>query len=119
MINNNGEITPESWVVIKIENPKAQDPFLRTIYKVFASWRGGYLDGDMWKINSGIDRIVEDGQTVTFHGYSGSRYVCEKGHYGTGASYTNNVLKGFIEKANEAGATISILPEDTNWMDLV
>lgn len=36
------EIKPDNWLVIKIG---VTDP----IYKVFATWHGGYLDGDSWK----------------------------------------------------------------------
>jgi len=109
---------PEQWVVVKIENPKATDPFLKTIHKVFASWSGGYLDGDSWKMNSGIDRIMEDESTVKFYGYSGSCYECRKGSYGTGTSFPTAVLENYINKAKELGGTMTILPEDTNWMEL-
>jgi hypothetical protein len=109
---------PENWVVIKIENPKEKDPLVRTIYKVFASWAGGYLDGDAWKINSGIDRITEDEYTFKFYGYSGSCYICQKGTYGTGTSFSTGVLTDLIKKVEERGATMTILPEDTDWVDL-
>ncbi len=35
--------TPERWVILKIEGDE-------TYFRVF----GGYLDGDRWKMNSGI-----------------------------------------------------------------
>ena len=110
---------PGRWVVIKIENPNATDPFLRTIYKVFASWTGGYLDGDSWRMNSGIDRITEDETTVNFYGYSGSCYKCHKGagNYSTGTSYTTAILDNFTEVAKKAGVTITIMPEDTDWLN--
>jgi hypothetical protein len=109
---------PEQWVVVKIENPKEKDPFLRTVHKVFASWAGCYTAVDSWKMNSGIDRIMEDESTVKFYGYSGSCYECKKGSYGTGFSYTAGILDNFINKAKDMGARITILPEDTNWMEL-
>ena len=42
---------PDKWVVIKI---------LDNEHKIFASWAGGYLDGDRWKLNSGITKVEED-----------------------------------------------------------
>jgi hypothetical protein len=109
---------PEQWVVVRIENPNTTDPFLRTIHKVFASWIGGYLDGDAWKMNSGIERVTEDDTTVSFYGYSGSCYECVKGTYGTGTSFTTGVLDNYIEKAKAVGASITILPEGTDWLQL-
>ena len=109
---------PEQWVVVKIENPKEKDPFLRTIHKVFASWAGGYDSSTKWKMNSGIDRITEDETAVKFYGYSGSCYECKKGSYGTGLSYTAGILDKFINNAKDIGVSITILPEDTNWIEL-
>ena len=43
--------TPDKWVVLKIEHEG------NIIYKVFASWYGGYLGSDSWKLNSGIKDI--------------------------------------------------------------
>ncbi len=47
--------TPDRWVVVKIDN-NLDTPF----YKVFATWAGGYLDGDRWKLNSGITSMEYD-----------------------------------------------------------
>jgi len=38
---------PHGWVVLKFTNEG--DVF----FKIFASWRGGYLDGDSWRLSSG------------------------------------------------------------------
>lgn len=35
---------PEKWVVVKIEGKD-----IPLVYKVFACWHGGYLNGDSWK----------------------------------------------------------------------
>ena len=41
------EYRPDNWVVIKL---KGDDPH----YRVLAGCSGGYLDGDSWRMNSGI-----------------------------------------------------------------
>ena len=46
--------TPDKWVVIKMS--RAGDVY----HKIFGSWAGGYLDGDRWKMNSGIVSVEED-----------------------------------------------------------
>lgn len=67
---------PDSWVIIKMIGlePNGPDYF----YKVLAGWSGGYLDGDSWRMNSGIDKIVDDGEYWNFVGASGSVYRCHK-----------------------------------------
>jgi hypothetical protein len=67
--------TPDAWVILKIidQTPDAQEP---VIYKVLAGWYGGYLNGDSWKINSGITDYTRYGDRVEFKGYSNSVYQC-------------------------------------------
>ena len=43
--------TPDKWVIIKIGSDSESS------FKVFGSWAGGYLDGDRWRLNSGITKI--------------------------------------------------------------
>lgn len=64
--------TPDNWVILKVI---LED---ETFYKVLAGWSGGYLDGDSWRMNSGIDRVEEDGDYYSFIGASGSVYKCHK-----------------------------------------
>jgi len=66
---------PERWLIIKING---DDPH----YRVLGSWYGGYLDGDSWRMNSGIVRCEEEGELVHFYGASGSKYSCNKNSYG-------------------------------------
>jgi hypothetical protein len=110
--------TPDNWVVLQITNPNATDALLKTFYKVFATWAGGYPDGDSWKINSGVDRVDEDETTVNFHGYSGSCYACKKGTYGTGTGYTTQILDNIIAQAKDNNVTMVVLPDSTDWLNL-
>ena len=102
--------TPDKWVVVKIDN-NLDKPF----YKVFATWAGGYLDGDRWKLNSGIKSVESDDDYYYFIGHSGSCYKCHKKGYGTATSYGEGVLMGMIENASKTNSTVSILSEDTEW----
>ena len=110
--------TPDNWVVLQITNPNAKDTLLKTYYKVFATWTGGYIDGDSWKINSGVDRVDEDEMNVNFYGYSGSCYACKKGTYGTGTGYTTQILDKIIAQATDNDVEMVVLPEDTDWLNL-
>jgi hypothetical protein len=105
------EYTPDRWCVIRIPSPK------ETIYKVFASWGGGYAGSDSWKLNSGITRAVLVDGAWEFEGSSGSVYRCRPGAYGTN-NYGHGVLDSMIRNAKSAGTDIEILSEDTDWAHL-
>ena len=103
---------PDKWVVVKITG-KDTPP----VHKVFACWYGGYLDGDSWKLNSGITAVKENSDYYFFDGSCGSCYACRKGMYGS-TGYGYGVLKNLIDKASNNGITIEILSEDTDWMEI-
>ena len=109
------KILPDKWVVLKI-TPKDSDP----IYKVLASFYGGYLDGDSWRINSGIMRVEDDEQFLYFDGYSGSCYKCPKNinTYGT-SSLSSGIVNNIIsELSNRDVGIVEVLPFDTDWLNL-
>ena len=61
--------SPDKWVILKV----AED-----LYKVLGGWQGGYLDGDSWRLSSGIVKIEDDGDFHLIHNHSGSIYKCHK-----------------------------------------
>lgn len=63
---------PDSWVIIEINHHG------ETLHKVLAGWSGGYLDGDSWRVNSGITKIELIDGYYHFYGESGSVYQCHK-----------------------------------------
>lgn len=89
MMNRNITETPDRWVILRLPDGH---------YKVFGSWAGGYLDGDRWKLNSGIDRVEQDEDFYYFVGFSGSCYRCNKKGYGVATSYSSGVLDGILER---------------------
>ena len=105
------DYSPDRWLIVKIVTPKER------LYKVFASWSGGYGGSDSWKMNSGITRASLVDDRWEFDGYSGSVYSCHKESYGV-SGYNGNVLQNFINKATEIDAVIEIMPGDTNWSNL-
>ena len=98
------EYSPYTWVIIKF---KGDDPH----YRVLGSWSGGYLDGDSWRMNSGITRMDEGGQYYYFFGSSGSCYICNKESYGM-IFHTSMVYENFKEIH---GDNIELMPQDTDW----
>ena len=91
---------PDSWVVLKV--PAG--------YKVLGGWSGGYLDGDSWRMNSGIVSVTEDDHFYNFWGFTGSCYKCPKGGYGLRMS-----TSGIYEQLKDH---VTLMDEDTNWLEL-
>lgn len=102
---------PDSWVILKITSKDV-------IYKVFATWKGGYLDGDSWRMNSGISEVIETKKYYDFRGYSGSSYICVKGRYGA-SGYTKSVLDSIIKDGLKRGVKVEIMDKETNFKDLL
>jgi hypothetical protein len=103
---------PDNWVVLKIKEGK----YDRGFYKVLAGWSGGYLQGDAWRMNSGITRVKEEGDYYEFYGSSGSCYRCHKKGY----RLTMAIAGVYNQlKENEAfEGQITLMPEDTNWLEV-
>jgi hypothetical protein len=107
---------PEHWVVLRIENDT--DAY----YKVFAGWRGGYLDSDRWKMNSGIAKIEEDEDYYYFYGASGSCYQCHKKGYALkeGMYHFSSYAQGVLETVmKNSPISIEILDQGTDFMNLL
>jgi hypothetical protein len=105
------DYTPDRWVIVKITTPKEH------LYKVFASWYGGYGGSDSWKMNSGITRATLVKDHWEFDGSSGSVYSCHKDYYGTNG-YGGSVLSNMIGQAQDQGIEIEVLDRDTDWAQL-
>lgn len=98
---------PDSWVVIKING---EDPH----YRVLAGWSGGYCQGDSWRLNSGITRVVKrsDGSDLLeFHGSSGSVYICHPHTYGLRMS----TIGTWNQLSEKYGEKVTLLEENTDW----
>ena len=103
--------TPDCWVIVKIEGKD-------THHRVFGSWAGGYLDGDYWRMNSGITRVEEDLENYYFYGHSGSCYKCNKKGYGVMTAYSGSVLDNMVEKSKSTGGYITVLDDQEDWTQI-
>lgn len=84
---------PDKWLLLEITPDDDTDIYL----KVFGTWGGGYLSGDSFRINSGIESITQDDEYYYFKGYSGSVYKCYKNSYGVTGAYNYGVVSN-LEK---------------------
>ena len=102
--------TPDSWVMVRVDTVD-KGPY----YKIFGSWSGGYLDGDSWRMNSGVESVTEDDDYYYFKGLSGSVYQCHKKGYGIRSVFNMGILNSIIEKAGE---NAKVMNEDTDFMSV-
>jgi hypothetical protein len=97
---------PDNWVVVKI---KGDDPH----YRVLAGWSGGYLDGDSWRMNSGVTKVTSElDNYLKFWGSSGSCYVCNKDSY----MLRMNNVHIWNQLQENHGDKVELMPEDTDWL---
>ena len=101
-----GEYTQNRWVVLEF-----QDPVLH--YKFLGGWSGSYTQGSSWRINSGIAKVVENGDFWEFHGSTWSIYHCHKMSYGLIL-----IMMDPIKMLEKNGWAFRILEEDTDFHTL-
>lgn len=101
------EYFPDAWVMVEIKTPDNEP-----IRKVLAGWSGGYLDGDSWKLSSGVTETEEDGDYYVFTNYSGSVYRCHKESQRL-IMITSGILQSYQEQVKELdGTTIEVVEYD-------
>ena len=85
---------------------------------VLAGWKAGYLDGESWRMNSGVDFIVDHKDEVHFHGRSGSNYICGKGQYGMRRN-GSSIFERMTKDSESMDIDVELLDEDTDWINLL
>lgn len=98
---------PDNWVIIKIDG---DDPH----YRVLGGRSGGYLDGDSWRMNSGIVSVKETADVYEFYGASGSCYIC----YKSSNVVRMNMAHVIAQLAESHGDKVSVLEPETKYMDI-
>jgi hypothetical protein len=101
---------PDRWVVLKIFSSSDG-----TFYRVLGSWYGGYLCGDSWRLNSGIERVEKTEDAFLFYGFSGSCYECGIDNYGM--HLESSAIVNQMQKVRE-DITVEVLPQETDWLNL-
>ena len=102
---------PNKWLLVKITGT---DPH----YRVLGSWYGGYVNGDSYRLNSGITSVEEEDDYYIFTGFSGSTYFCNKQNYGAHA-YGMSVIKRLEENSGGKMEIIYECPKDLLNMDWI
>ena len=99
------EYNPDNWIILKFSSPEYGD-----VYKVLAGWSGGYLDGNSWKLNSGITKIEDASVNYRVYGYTNSVYILHKESELIRMNIAG-VLSSFERQVAETqGASLKIVP---------
>lgn len=94
------EYNPDKWVIVKFKDKTD------TWYKVLGSWYGGYLNGDSWRMSSGLERIEEDGDNYKMHNASGSVYICHKNMEGMHLT-SHGIFETMVKQAKEQDVEVT------------
>ena len=100
------EYTPDNWVMVKCECIEGD------YYKIVGGWSGGYLDGDSWRINSGVTSVEETENSYHFYGSSGSVYIC-----GKDSNVVRMNMARIVERASSAEG-FTVLDDTTDYMKI-
>ena len=88
------EEVPDTWQVVKLTNRENGNIH----HRLMCGWFGGYLNGDSWRMSSGIERIIDQDTHWHIPQTSGSVYICHKNNNRLGG-YASSVLARIIETA--------------------
>lgn len=91
-------VKPQGWVILKFSAPTD------TFYKIFSSWRGGYLDGDSWRLSSGSSHpptLSECGKCWVWSQESGSCYHLPVNGEDGYTFYTAQILANIILQSDK------------------
>lgn len=98
------EYNPDCWVMLKMTYRD------EVFYKVLGGWVGGYLYGDFWRLNSGVERVELIDGMYHFHGSSGSVYKCNPDTYGLRV-----VTANILNEMKSAHPDVVELLDDCDW----
>ena len=96
-------VKPQGWVILKFSSPTD------TFYKIFSSWRGGYLDGDSWRLRSGsinLPTLSECGNYWVWEQESGSCYHLSINGEDGYSHFTAQVLANIIVQSKDNDVSI-------------
>lgn len=87
---------PDNWVIIALTTPTDH------IKKVLAGWHGGYLNGDEWRLSSGITKVTDKDTYWEIENESGSVYHCHKEAERL-SGMTGSILGSYQQQAQDRG----------------
>lgn len=98
--------TPDQWTLVELKSEEHG-----SIIKVFAGWYGGYLNGDSWKLSSGVTETKDCGDYYEYLNESGSLYTCYKRARGM-SGYMSSIYAGWVKAQSDNNFTIEVIKSE-------
>lgn len=95
--------TPDGFNIIKY-SPENDSPF----FLVFASWAGGFSDGDSWRRSTPLANIEKKEQVYVVTTESGTQYFLNEVAEGRLTFYNRSILATMIEQSKGKAAIVTI-----------
>lgn len=96
--------TPNKWTIVKHTTPEGEENF-----RIFASWAGGYLNGDSWSMSSGITKAHHGDMGYACTTMSGNCYTLPYSSYGIAGVYNMGVLTNIHDRFKEKGHGLVVM----------
>jgi hypothetical protein len=81
---------PHKWLLVQVVSPTPH-------FRIFGVWSGSYPEGESWRLNSGVDGVVEREDHFEIVGSSGSVYEIGKKSYGSTAR-GHHIIDGVVKQ---------------------
>ena len=91
------EYTPDRWRIVEITPKDICNP---PYFRILASWYGGFVGSDSWKLSSGITEVKDKDTYWEVPNYSGSVYILYKNRKGM-SSLGSSVLARYKSDAED------------------
>lgn len=105
--------TPDTYQFIRVSSANDR----KIITKIFAVWAGGYLNGESWKLNSGVTKIIEEDGMLYVHGHSGSVYAISAHEQPPMTSYGSGILNKILDSAAKQNINIELISSEVAFRE--
>ncbi len=87
---------PDSWELVHVIPKDTSADY----YRILAGWSGSYMYGNSWKLSSGCEQVLDEGNSWRVPQSSGSVYILRKNSEHTSLAVTG-VLQSIIQSNPE------------------
>jgi len=75
--------SPDSWQLVRVRTLRDRSHVIpkdtsAAYYRILAGWSGSYMYGSSWKLSSGCEQVLDEGDNWRVPQSSGSVYVLRK-----------------------------------------
>lgn len=65
---------PDNWQLVRVIPKDTSAAY----YRILAGWSGSFMYGSSWKLSSGCERVIDEGDSWRVPQSSGSAYILRK-----------------------------------------